>query len=186
MTSILCVGLERSRQPFGRLLFAFSDDQGQFCGRTREAQRSQTLCKGGIMRRLKRCAYIKEFYGCKRVEFNIKEADTRIILHSIYSMHLLQLPKVIIHANGIDTTTQGHNTCKWHRCQCCVQQRCSQDCGSCRWEPSTTSTCRFTILQKTYDHHCADVCLYPRYKWRDIVSHPHHTGKDMVDSFFPV
>ena len=45
--NVFCATLERPRQPF---CFPMCRQRrpGQFCGRTREAQRSQPLCKGGI------------------------------------------------------------------------------------------------------------------------------------------
>ena len=43
--NVLCTTIERPRRPFC-LLAAFNGDQGQFCGRTMEAERSQPLCKG--------------------------------------------------------------------------------------------------------------------------------------------
>ena len=43
---VLCAAIERPKQPFG--LRCLRRRPGWFCGRTREVQRAQPLCKGGI------------------------------------------------------------------------------------------------------------------------------------------
>ena len=86
-------------------------------------------------------------------------------------MAQIQLPKVIIHANGIDINVLCNNAV--------LKTAGAVDENLARQVPADSRYCKrpmtTTVLMYVFIHGISG---------GDIVSHPHHTGKDMVDSFF--